>query len=310
MSEQWSVTPMADVRDVHTVSVHRGLVVAAGPKQLLRIRAGSLTVGLRETPLAGTIKLVAIDPAPSSRRYAVATDATIAIFDDSNPGGFLSIPVDNAQQTPSAIAWGKVDGETLLHIEAMEHFYRDGYNLEVPLPRVVTIANDHGGRLGAAIARDEEDDSEFPAGFYVSDDGESWNWRTMPELETIASAFFIALAGDVAAVSIQAGSPHSGVWVSREAADPFEQLSKDEYTGAIAVDDDGVVFVVSGEQNAERVLRFDPASNEPTCIAHLRGKGKRIAALAWDASRKTLWAASPSDGLLAIKAPGKEVVLS
>jgi hypothetical protein len=279
--ENWPGGFIGDLGDLGTVSASDGLVVAAGGAKLHRIRPGTDGIQTRPYPFEddGVLR-VAVEP--GCRRWVALSYRHIVVFDTSNTEGYMHLDFRAGDPEPWEIAWGKVNGESVMHMldDTME-VSRPGPELAVlPLEHALKIASDRTGLLAILTGGDEE------ARLYVSGDGEQWLFRILDTIHDEQSVH-LAIDGMSAAVS------HDGeLWVSRGKDDAFELIEDIEDAGAVAFDGAGALFVATGEEGRAAIARIDVAGNAER-IAEIE---PNIAELAWDASRDTLWAAT-SGGL-------------
>jgi hypothetical protein len=286
-SEAWKggFVTGGDLGGACAVDARHGVVFAAAADRLVLLRAG-------ETAMA------AVEPRRRPR-LAVAAERGIAVLDD---GRVATLSAPPGASMPERLAWGKHPaGGFALYV-----LHEDGSLLRVrvesgdvetlPFDCVVAVASDEGGAVAIASI-----DPAAP-GVRLTRDGERWEWRPLSELDG-AGGWELAVAGDAAALAIA----HRGVWLSRGAGAPFARCEPLGAAGALAFGGesaDAALFGAVHEGFTETLVRVD-AAGRAARIAEIGGDDREpfITALAWDASRRTLWGVLPGVGLLKSEAP-------
>jgi len=226
------------------------------------------------------IRAVAVEPR-RPHRCAVASDDYIVLFDfASDDKGYRHLRRDpTVAAKHKQLAWGLVNGRCVLHVlgdeGAVQRETPGQPSEEIPLENVVALANDANGMLAFVTNNDET-----PT-LYASDDGENWLFRQLPTTIADDTSVHLAILGMTAAVSVD-----GELWISRGKDDPFASDESVASAGAIALGNDGAIYVYDDQVAA--VVRVDE-SGDATPVKEMQS---RVASLAWDESRKTLWAAS------------------
>ena len=155
---------------------------------------------------------------------------------------------------------------------------------------------------------------------YVTRDGEQLEYRSIEGKLGPSQRVHLAVADTAVAYSIDA----EGALVSRESEAPFVRYEALATAGPIEFEGGssdaalfGAINVRGHAGGVASILRVD-AAGDATRIAELRSDAASVSpeirALSWDASRHTLWGASPAMGLVTCTAPdatrGKRVVMS
>jgi hypothetical protein len=157
---------------------------------------------------------------------------------------------------------------------------------------------------------------------YVTRDGAKLDYRVINEEIDPDVSVEIAVAGSAVALVVD----QSRVLLSRGLEDPFVPVaslaSPDDSgwtTGPIAFQgsaSDAALLCARWESEVVRIIRVDP-SGAAMSVAEIGGSestdAPEIVSLTWDASRHTLWGASPSVGIFSSVAPsakGGKVSLS
>jgi hypothetical protein len=180
---------------------------------------------------------------------------------------------------------------------------------DLDLPSAAAITSDAKGMV--AMIAGVGDEMEV----YVSSDGEHFTPRYMTVIpdDEDGLPMYLAVAGDAVAYSMGDGW---GTFVSWEAEGDF-QMCAELRGGPIAFQtgSGGVaLFGAYSDEEGGAIVRVT-REGVATRIAELEARGEDaplgISALAWDESRRRLWAASPQAGLLVSVEPGaKKMVLS
>jgi hypothetical protein len=302
-SESWSGGLVLDrAFDARAVDARHGVVLAGGDRLVL-LRAGETTLATREPPAGiGSVRTVAVEPRRRAR-IAAGGEAGLALFDDD---GVSTMRVPPGGPVPERIAWGRGPGGGF----ALYVAHEDGSLLrvrpetgeveEMPIGAVVALASDENGTLAVASI-----DADAP-GVGVTHDGEHWHWRPLSELDGMGG-WELAVAGDAAALGIA----YRGVWISRGLEEPFARCEAFEEGGPLAFEgatSDAAVFGAVHVGWTETIVRVDAAGRAVRITEIEPGvegdrPEPRLSALAWDASRRTLWGAMPGVGVMKSEAP-------
>jgi hypothetical protein len=278
-------------------------VLAAGPSGLLRLPAGSdERFAARPLP-AGLDDITAIAVEPhATARLAVGHQRCVAVLDGV---GTVTIRIPDEKPTVTHLAWGPHPSGAFLYIVdddfiARRTDVRTHDVEELPLDFVIAMATDEKGALALASAHPDG------KAVWLTRDGENWHWRQLDALD-FDLACDLAVAGDAVAAHMAWG----GVWVSRGREEPFVRCEALGTGGPVTFEgtDEGSPLLCAIEEDAgDAVLRVD-VSGAVTRVATVdrpEGQDERcIRELAWDASRRTLWAVVEGAGLLRLT-PGDE----
>jgi hypothetical protein len=303
---------LGEARTVYSVSVRDGLLIAGGD-ELFQLRPGAEGLQMRQLPSElgeGPVYAAAVEPRPQ-RRYAAATYESIVIF-----MGDKLLRLGGEAPRATHLAWGSVGKSSGLYIRREDdlalQMKPDLSDLgEIPLEGVAALASDDAGAVALVLTTDD-----LPLA-YVTKDGEQYFYRELAdEIELTGRHVHLAVAGLAVAVSIDG----QGAWVSRGQADPFVRCEALGRGGPLAfegVSEQAALFGGVNEAATASIVRVEP-DGSAFRIAELlarAGEPPRLSALAWDASRKKLWAASPQAGIVSAAAPrsqggGDEWVMS
>jgi hypothetical protein len=302
-------------RDVRAVSCRGGLIVAGGD-ELHLLRPGAQSLASRVPPLdIGPVRVVAAEPR-APWRYAVASEAMVAVF-YRTPQGDQLLRLRCTPPGPSAthLAWGRDGAASALYIRwndgAVVRVKQDMSGIDTPdLPPMAAIAADNAGVL-AMISLAAPDPRT-----YVTSDGEHLEYRSIEGRVGRAQRVCLAVADTAVAYTIDDG----GAFVSRVSEAPFVRYEALASAGAIefqGAESDAALFGATHVGGVASILRVD-AQGEAICIAEFGSDAAAVSpevrGISWDGSRHMLWGASPQMGLVTCTAPdakrGKRVVMS
>ena len=303
-SDAWRVVSTTDAQEaVLAVDARAGTVVGAG-ETLMMLRAGDAGLRHRPTPEGmGDAVAVAIDTRKKGR-FAVSGVGSITVF-EGEQRATVELPRDHAE--PLALAWASSGTEdaTKLHVlfddgSLMRFDHHGGGFDTIELPDVHAIATDESGAL--AIAAWDEDAWELIV--LVRREGDNFTFRRIEAPSTVAQVD-LAIAGTAVAVSFQ----FENVYLARDLDAPFAAVPLLSSGGPVAfegTDANAPLFGVIGEGDEQSIVRITPEGDAATIVEMTvsNGEAPRIRQLAWDASRRTLWAAACRAGLVAATAPG------
>jgi hypothetical protein len=309
-------------RDVQGIHAAGGLVVAGGA-ELYLLKPADETWKMR--PLLegmGAVYAVAAEPR-GARRYAVVSEQMLTLFFKNKQGDqILRLTPKGPGARVSQLAWGGVKGPCalwLLHDDgSLLRMKPDLSDLEeLDIEEMAAIAADDSGVV-ALMARS----SDNPR-VYVTRDGSAMSFRHVTEELPDDASIEIAVADTAVALVID----QKRVLLSRSVEDPFqpvEALASPEgrgwKTGPVVFQgatSDAALLCARWEDDMVRVMRVDP-SGAAMSIIEMGGSEEldppEVASLTWDASRQTLWGASPNVGIFKSMAPSvkgkKKPVLS
>jgi hypothetical protein len=305
-ADAWECSFLFDsARSVRSVSSRGGLVVAGGD-ELHLVRPGAQNMSSRAPPLdIGPVLVAAAEPR-APWRYAVASQALVAVF-FKTPQGDLIVRLRSTPAGPSAthLAWGRAGGESALYIRwddgEIVRMKQDMSGVDTTdLPPVDAIASDAEGVLAMISFAAPEPRA------YVTPDGETLAWRALPAGRRVEPSQRVHLA--VADMALAFAIGNGGAFVSRADDAPFEPAellatagplefegaSPDAALfGALQLGTTATIARVDGEAGAIRIADFGSDG----------GVTPELTSLSWDASRQMLWGASPQMGLVTCVAP-------
>jgi hypothetical protein len=293
-------------RCVGSVSAAAGTVVAAG-EVIYLLRPGSAAFLSREPPSGtGDIVAVAVEPRRPAR-FALAGIDSVTIYDPQLSSATVRFPPGHPEPVDLAWALGR-DGETL----SLYVLFDTGLLLrlvpgsrsfeDIDVPPVVAMAADEKGRL--AFACFDEDNWELDV-FVVTDARDGTCACRALEAPLAMARATLALAGDCVAVSFEL----EGVWINRREDAPFERVEAMAEGHSIAFQGgrtDSALFGGVGDAKGAAIVRVD-AEGVAIRVGEVgtqEGTGPRLRKLAWDGSRRTLWAAAGPAGVLWSTEPG------
>jgi hypothetical protein len=291
-------------RPVRDVSVGGGLLVAGGDA-LHMLRPGAVRPALRELPQDAGLAAVAVEPwAPF--RYAIAARGLLQIFSGRDPDERLfELGFTEQKAEPTHLAWTRHGGETMLYLRGRDsklRRFRPGLPAieELESPPIAAIAADASGVLATIDVLGDQDAC-------ISRDGTGWDCRpltTIPVADGDDDLHIrLAVSGGAIAYSVDG----MGTYVSWAPGAEFERCDGLMW-GPIAFHGDDALLCAYSVEATSRVARRT-RQGETTLIFELEtawtpDAAMEISAIAWDASRRTLWGASPGAGLLMAKQPG------
>lgn len=283
------------------VSAAGGLVVAGGDG-LAMLRPGAVHHGHRLLPKdAGVAAVVAAEPW-TPRRYAVALRGGVTVFSGGQPDEeLLRLTFTRPDLEPTHLAWAREAGESRLYLRG-----RDGSLLrvrpdaeafdEIDTSPMSAIASDAAGVLATldviqgdvCVMRADGTLEERPLPVSLEPD------------EDDEPRVHLAISGGAVAYSVEG----LGVGVSWGEGQGFEHCDG-LMGGPIAFQGDDAIVCAYSVETTIRVSRTT-RQGETTCLAEIETAWSPDAtltldAIAWDASRRALWGASPQLGLLVLR---------
>lgn len=300
-------------REVRGVCARGGLVFAGGA-DLFLLRPGAAVMASRPPPLdIGPVHAVAVEPR-GARRYAVASEALIAVFFKNKQGEqILRLRPQPPGPRATHLAWGASPEGLTLYIRRDDgvvlRFKPDLSDIdELGVPSMDAIASDEAGVLAMASLAEEL--------AFVTRDGADMSYRPLDVPVESAEEVHLAVADEAIAVGIEG----AGAFLSRSKDAAFEACAALGEGGAVAFQgtaSDAALFGAIREPRLGAVVRVD-RSGAAVRIAEFGGDGgaavPEVTSLSWDATRTTLWAASPQVGLITSEEPSakgrKKIVLS
>lgn len=301
-------------RPVRSVSAASGLVVAGGDA-LYMLRPGAERLRARELPPDLGLLVVAAEPwAPF--RYAVAARGRIAVFSGAEPDEpLVEIELTDPRRDATHLAWTRHEGEPALFVRSRNgaiarlRLDRNAFE-DLDCPPMEAVASDASGALAMlSLAPDEE------AAWVSKPDG-SWELRPLTTIPVADEGDDAGLHLVIAGPAVAYSADGIGTYVSWEREADFDRCG-DLFWGPVAFQDEGALFSAYSVETTMTITRFT-RQGDVTRIAEIEAGGEEaeptITAVAWDAPRRTLWAASPEAGLLACTEPvakgGKRVSLN
>jgi len=299
------------------IAAGAGTVLAATERMYL-LRPGAAGLLARDTPEGmGDVVAVAVE-ARRPARFAVAGVDSLAIF-DGDAVAFVRFPEDHGE--PKDLAWGPAgagDPRTTLYVGfdtgMLLRLVPEGGDFEqLALPGAVDVAvkaralaSDEAGGLAFACF----DEQDWNLDVWMLTDATEWSWlRRSVVAPSFVSGVEIAVAGMAAAVSFERG----GVWITRAKEQEFAEVEALRGGGPIAFEgaaaDAALFCAVPDGADAQAIVRVD-AAGDAARIGEITAKDNDLSpllpirALAWDATRRTLWSAAGRAGVLRSTAPG------
>jgi hypothetical protein len=313
---------------ISCVAAVDGTVVAAG-RAIYRLRPGDTRFQRRDGPEGmGDISAVAVEPRRPGRtsRFACGCIGSLHIYDAESvasvefPGneevvGLMWAPAYGDQDTTPRLYVRRDDG--LLRLEP------DGGPLgafgEVlwPIRDPIAMARDDANGIAFAQFDEETDDLDL----WLMTDLATNNWGQVGvEAPPTLIGCVLAVAGRAVAVAYEAG----GVWITRDVTQrefrEVEELQANpDVPGAAlgrciafggATDEAPLFCTSTTSKGMQAILRVD-ADGRVTHLADVTKPEDEIVApiraIAWDATRRTLWAACGEAGVLCLTEPGAPV---
>jgi hypothetical protein len=300
---------------VRAVSAASGLVVAAGA-ELHQLRPGSKrlrSVALPKGP--GDVVSVLAEPW-SPFRLAIAWSTRVGIFTGHQPhDAVLAIDLKDRAHRATHLAWIRHLGASMFYVRQRSGEVAQ-INLEkatvgaLQLPKAFAIASDAKGAFGALVASEENDGllnlQVLPAG-EMAWDVYGMDFTEHPEDDEEVGRLHFALFGPAVAIGADGYSAELS-WKPEEEGWRDLSIPPAVFHGPLAFRSDKEIFAaynIEGQVNVRRHLRGQGV----TRIARYglddqwQGTEATVTSIAWDEERRTLWAASPELGLMALTEP-------
>lgn len=300
----WESGSLVDkVRPVHDVSAARGLVVAGGDG-IHMLRPGAVRPGWHPLPREAAARLVAVEPwAPY--RYAYASKGRLYVFSGGSPDVELfDARFSGPEAEPTHMAWTRVGGVSTLYLRARSglliRFQPERATFEdIDAPPMAAIASDAAGTLATLCLVEGEE-----AAWVSNETGFETRPLTMIPVEDPDEPMHVHLA--VSGRAVAYSTPATGTSVSWAEDADFE-LCEGLMWGPIAFHGDDALFCAYSVEEKGAIDRLT-RQGIATRITEIAGEWApgfelTITALAWDASRRTLWGASPQVGWIMAKEP-------
>jgi len=290
---------------IRSVAAAGGTVLAGG-EQIYLLRPGATRFASRPLP-TGVGDAVAVGVDPRCRgRMAVACAYGLVLFEGKNLA--VARTLDRASEF-AEVAWGPATGKRgsdLYILNTVGTVLRlspgaPGFE-QLDLPPVRAMTCDEKGQLTYACF--DEDDWSLDVHVHTESGLEITHVLEAP---AAMSYVYLARAGEALAVGFEDG----GVWLTRRVTEPRLSCVESLSGGPVAFqgpDAAGALFGLKIEEKVRGLIRVD-ANGAAARIGELEmpetEKLRRgVEQLAWDATRKTLWAAVGRAGVLASTAPG------
>ncbi len=291
--------------------------MVAGGDDLHVVRPGAESMSSRAPPLdIGRVHVAAAEPR-APWRFAVASADLVAVFFRSAEGEqIVRLRPSLAGRAATHLAWGPAGSASALYVRwddgAIVRMKQDMSGVDVTdLPPVEAIASDAEGVLAMVSFAGPE-----PCAF-VTRDGETLASRALPDRPRIASGQRVHLA--VADVAVAFAIDREGAFVSRAEDAPFVACDALASAGPLEFEgtaSDAPLFGALHGGGIATLVSVLP-DGSARCVAEVQGDASvppELRALSWDASRRTLWSASPQMGLVTCVAPdakrGKKHLMS
>jgi hypothetical protein len=297
---------------IFSVSARSGRVLVGGG-MLYLLRAGVLGWAHRELPdqVGPLVSSVAVEPR-APYRFAIGTEQGVAIFLGQEGGGdrIAHITPGEEDWTVEGLAWGRVQKRSALFVlwsgGAVGVLFPDtGEGDTLDLPPMVALASDDGGAV-AMLCLDE-------MRAYASLDGQRYSYRPLDPPKDWYDAlpdefdfpFHVAVAGKAVAFSF--GS--HGAFVSRDLeAKPFVKCEPLADAGALVFEGaspDAALFGAIWTEAFISIVRVDASGNAVRLgdLSVEGAPGVPFDEIAWDASRRRLFAVHGQVGLVVATAP-------
>jgi len=311
VADAWEMGPAFEkTGSIWSVSAHAGRVLVGG-SGLHRLRAGDQRWQYRELPDGVAFVRKAAQEPWAPWRQAVATDEGVAIFVGKEGEGRVAHvrPADESTYVTN-LAWGRVGERSALFVlwedgEVARLYPEEGDQDVLDLPPMAALASDSNGFV-AMLAWDE-------LSVFVSDGSEKLQFRriefpkdwyeALPD--QLEDPFHLAVAGKAVALSIG----WEGAFVTRDIETmPFEKCEPLAHAGALAFEGsspDSALFGAVVTDAFASIVRVD-ASGNAVRLGDLRpeqGRAFPFDELAWDATRRRLFAVHRQAGLVVATAP-------
>jgi len=305
-ADAWEMGPAFDkTGSIFSVSAHAGRVLVGGHK-LHRLRAGDQSWQQRDLPPKVGMAWNAAQEPWAPWRQAVASEEGVAIFLGKEGDGRIAHVRPKGRDTyVTNLAWGRVGQRSALFVlwdngEVVRLFPEKGEQDILALPPIAALAGDGNGSVGM-LAWEEltvyVTDGSQKARFRRIEFTKDW-YDALPE--TIDSPFHLAVAGKAVALSVG----WEGAFVTRDIeTKPFEKCEPLSLAGALCFEGPSSDAALYGSVNTESltsIVRVD-ASGHAVRLGDLlppRGAAVPFDEIAWDASRRRVYAVHRQAGLV------------
>jgi len=310
-ADTWEIGPAFDNEgSIMSVSASAGRVLVGG-SELRRMRAGDQGWQKREVPARiGVVWKVAQEPR-APWRQAVASESGVAIFLGKEGDGRIAHIRPVAEHVyVTNLAWGRAGQKSVLFVlwdngEVVRLVPEEGKQETLALPPMAALAADGSGSV-AMLAWEElrvyVTDGSPRFLFRRIDFTQDW-YETLPD--PIEDPMHLAVAGKAVALSIG----WTGAWVTRQLETmPFEKSEPLALAGALAFEGsspDAALFGAVNDEAKTSVVRVD-ASGAAVRVGDLlvdQGRTYPFDEMAWDSTRRRLFAVHRQAGLVVATAP-------
>ena len=306
IADAWDMGPAFDkTGPIFSVSAHAGRVLVGGAG-LHRLRAGDQSWQQRELPPRISLVWNAAQEPWAPWRQAVASEEGVAIFlGKEGDGRIAHIRPAARDATVTNLAWGRVGQRSALLVlwdngEVIRLYPEKGEQDALELPPMAALAGDGNGSV-AMLAWEEltvyVTDGSQRAQFRRIEFPKDW-YDALPE--TIDSPFHLAVAGKAVALSVG----WEGAFLTRDLESmPFVKCEPLSLAGALCFDGsspDAALFGSVNTESSTSIVRVD-ASGHAVRLGDLlpeRGRALPFDQIAWDASRRRVYAVHRQAGLV------------
>ena len=301
-------------RPVNDVCAAGGLVVTGGAG-LAMLRPGAQNVLSRDLPPGLVVRAVAVEPW-TPRRFAIAATGRLTVFEGQAPDEpCVEVKFHDPSIETTHLAWTRQEGRSVVYYRRKDgevgRVWLDRGELEtIDAPPMDAIASDDSGVMAMISMGGGDADA---ADVWTSRDGKAWDTRT---LTTTLDApvgeqarVHLAVYGEAIAYSVGSLESAWGTLVSWDSRQDLFESCEFPSGGPVAFHSGAALFATYHDDVGASILRL-PRGGAAERIAQISDEDEhaavapRIEALAWDASRRALWAASPQVGLLQSSEPG------
>jgi hypothetical protein len=296
---------------LQTLSCRSGRVVAGG-EDIYLLRPGQQSLHVipygREM---GEIYAVAVEPRPPWRIAIAHELGGVRVVTDGDVHAEIRRNAPDGDIVATHLAWGanpnalyvRWDDGEFVRCRGDDLQTYEGFNQSDPIDALA--ADDRGV---VALVAAVQSLNPYAGTFR---EGEAFELRELL-MDVNASPFSVqvAVAGDSIAVTLDS----LGAYVSRSPREPLARCASLENACAVAFEDasTGAPLYAAVSLSSTRSLVRVEASGATVRVVDIEAEGSQepadVSALAWDASRRTLWAASKAVGLVACTAPGAKVL--
>jgi hypothetical protein len=281
----------------------RGGLVVAGGEQMFMLRPGAQNYAYRDPPDPGLIEVIAAEARPPWR-YAIGAGELVTLFyKRKDEDAIVRLRATETEAVATHLAWAKDGDASALYIRwddgVVVRTNQDMSGVDVlEMDWIDAVGSDAAGAI-AFVTFDG-----VKCRVYRSKDGtqmrfDDYDFESEPD-----GHMRVAVAGEAVAITLDGG----GVFVSRALGAPLVRCEALESGGPIEFEgtsSDAALFGVITGATVSAIVRVDKAG-VATRVAEFESSSElvpEISDLSWDATRRTLWAASPHMGIISCTAP-------